>query len=62
MRMRSVTTLSEWDQSFRTYGPYASMINDITYSDYHVFRANSRVLPGFTPAPDEKSTDPSSQP
>jgi hypothetical protein len=62
MRMRSVTTLSEWDVSFRTYGPYSSMINDISYRDYHVFRSNSRVLPGFTPAPDENSPDPSSQP
>jgi len=58
MRMRSVITLSEWDESFKTYGPYTSMINDISYSDYHVFRTNSRVLPGFTPAPDEKSPDP----
>ncbi len=62
MRMRSVTTLSEWDESFKTYGPYATMINDITYSDYHVFRAKSRVLPGFNPAPDENSPDPPSPP
>ncbi len=55
MRMRSVTTLSEWDESFRTYGPYASMINDITYSDYHMFRTDSRVLSGFYPAPEDKS-------
>jgi hypothetical protein len=31
------------------YGPYASMLNDITFDRYHVFRSESRMLPGFTP-------------
>jgi VWFA-related protein len=60
MRMRSVTTLTEWDESYKTYGPYATMLNDITYDDYHVFKAKSRVLPGFNPAPGEKSSPPDS--
>jgi VWFA-related protein len=60
MRMRSVTTLTEWDESFKTYGPYATMLNDIAYDNYHVFKAKSRVLPGFNPAPVEKSSPPDS--
>jgi VWFA-related protein len=47
VRGRSVDVLGEWDESFRTYGPYAIMLNDITFSRYHVFRSESRVLPGF---------------
>ena len=59
MRMRSVTTLTEWDESFRTYGPYLTMLNDISYQDYHMFRGDSRMMPGFNPTPGENSSDPS---
>ncbi len=50
MRMRSVVTLREWDESFRTYGPYTTMLNDISYDNYHVFRGESRILPDYQPA------------
>lgn len=46
-RARSVIVLTEWDESFRTFGPYATMLDDITYDGYHMFRADSRLLPGF---------------
>jgi VWFA-related protein len=59
-RMRSVATLTEWDESFRTYGPYLTMLNDISYQDYHMFRGDSRMMPGFNPTKDENSADPSS--
>ena len=49
-RMRSVVTLREWDESFRTYGPYTTMLNDISYDNYHVFRGESRILPDYQPA------------
>jgi VWFA-related protein len=49
MRSRSVGILSEWDESFRTYGPYATMLNDVSFDRYHMFRSESRILPGFTP-------------
>ena len=52
MRVRSVRILSNWDEWFRVYGPYATMLNEVTFGGYHVFRSNSRVLPSFTP--DEK--------
>jgi VWFA-related protein len=48
-RARSVTVLTEWDESFRTYGPFATMLNDIVFERYHVFRAKSRMLTGFNP-------------
>jgi hypothetical protein len=35
---------TEWDEGFRTYGPYISMLNDISFSNYHVFRAQSHIL------------------
>ncbi len=48
-RGRSIISLKEWDQSFLSYGPYSSKMNDMRFSDYHVFRAESRLLPGFKP-------------
>jgi hypothetical protein len=35
--------------SFRTFGPYATMLNDISFSNYHVFRAQSHILTSFGP-------------
>lgn len=49
MRIRSVRILTDWDEWFRIYGPYATMLNDISFGVYHVFRSNSRILPTFTP-------------
>jgi hypothetical protein len=63
-RGRSVTVLSEtlknrekigFHESFRTYGPYATMLNDISFDAFHVFRADSHMLTGFTPAPEGES-------
>jgi len=54
MRARSIRTLREWDESFMTYGPYATALNDIAYSHYHMFGSESTVLSGFTPVPEEK--------
>ena len=63
-RGRSVAVLSEtlnarektqWYESFRTYGPYATLLNDITFDAFHMFRADSHMLPGFNPPPEGKS-------
>ena len=55
MRSRSATVLMDGDEGFRTYGPYATMVNDITYGGYHMSRAESRLMPGFKPEMDESS-------
>ena len=50
-RGRSIISLKEkeWDQSFLSYGPYSTKMNDMRFSNYHLFRAESRMLPGFKP-------------
>jgi hypothetical protein len=48
-RGRSIISLKLWDQSFLTYGPYSTRMNDMRFADYHLFRAESRILPGYTP-------------
>jgi VWFA-related protein len=63
-RGRSVAVLSEtlkdqqkiaWRESFRTYGPYGTMLNDISFDAFHMFRADSHMLTGLRPASDWKS-------
>jgi VWFA-related protein len=49
MRIRSLSLLMDWDEGFRTYGPYETMVNDISYGDYHMFRGESHMMPGFNP-------------
>ena len=49
-RVRSVGVLSDLGEFFMTFGPYTTMLNDISFDRYHVFRSESRILTGFTPA------------
>jgi hypothetical protein len=48
LRGRSVRVLSEWNESFRVWGPYGTMLNDISFDQYHLFRSESRMLTGFS--------------
>jgi VWFA-related protein len=50
-RWRSVVILTEWGQTLGVYGRFKTMLNDMTFSKYHVFRAQSRVLPEYAPVP-----------
>jgi VWFA-related protein len=52
VRGRDVGVIREWDEAFRTWGPYGTMLNDVSFDDYHMFRSESRMLTGFSP--DEK--------
>lgn len=49
-RSRSVATLLQWNVSFATWGPYETKMNVFTFDQYHMFRGNARIVPGFTPA------------
>ena len=37
------------DLSFLSWGPYSTKINDMRFSNYHIFRSESRILPSFNP-------------
>jgi hypothetical protein len=56
-----VTMLMEGDEGFRTYGPYDTELNDITYGDYHMFRGESRMMPGFDSGVDQTPPDPGAE-
>jgi hypothetical protein len=50
-RGRVEPLLDEWNVGFHTWGPYETRINDFIFDEYHVFRGESRILPGFTKVP-----------
>jgi hypothetical protein len=45
-RTVGVLALTDWGDSFRSYGPFATMLNEMDFDDYHIFRAESHVLTG----------------
>jgi hypothetical protein len=49
-RSRSVATLLQWNVGFATWGPYETEMNVFTFDQYHMFRGNARIVPGFKPA------------
>ena len=50
-RQRRVWAIDEWDMQFKIYGPFKTVLNDVTFSSYHLFRAQTTILPGFVPVP-----------
>jgi hypothetical protein len=50
-RQRTVKLVEEWGESFGVYGRFETILNDVTFEQYHIFRAQSRILPGYAPAP-----------
>ena len=53
-RQRTEWALHEWGQSFVVYGRYETLLNDVTFTRYHLFGSESTILPGFVPADDKQ--------
>jgi VWFA-related protein len=53
-RPRTVMTIHEWGENFKVYAPFESILSDMAYEKYHLFRPTARMLPGYTPAPKDK--------
>jgi hypothetical protein len=50
MRARSARVLSTFDDAFMAYGPYVTMLNNISFDRYHIFRSEAQVLTGIAPS------------
>lgn len=53
-RQRTVKLVKEWGESFGVYGRFETILNDVAFEKYHVFRADSRVLPSDPAAPKDQ--------
>jgi VWFA-related protein len=54
-RVRTIFDLHEWDDNFRVYGPFETMMDDVDFGQYHMFSGQTRILTGFDETPDGKS-------
>ena len=52
-RKRTVTEIHEWLDTSKTMSPFITVLNDTTFTNYHKFGSESRMLPGYTAAPNE---------
>jgi hypothetical protein len=53
-RGRRNVRVNEWGKSFKVYGPFETMLDDVSFSDYHMFRGEAHILTGYDEAPDGK--------
>lgn len=56
MRVRTVSTLNFWGQTFDIYAPYETILNDMVYTDYHKFGSEVRMLTGVDVIPGATAT------
>jgi len=51
-RKRTVIELHEWGDTLRTFAAFITVLNDVTFTNYHKFGSESRILPDVTPVPE----------
>jgi VWFA-related protein len=52
-RQRRLWETQEWGVSFRHYGPFKTMLNDVRFENYHLFRSESHMVPDYVPVQDK---------
>jgi VWFA-related protein len=52
-RGRRMIMMHEWGEDVAVPGPYETVLNDVSFGDYHIFRSDSRILIGEPPPPDQ---------
>lgn len=53
-RQRRLWEISEWGMTFRLYGPFKEILNDIRFANYHLFRSESHMLPDYIPVQEKQ--------
>jgi hypothetical protein len=54
LRQRRIMDIDEWGETFKVDAPFETLLDDMVFDKYHIFRSTARMLPGYTPAPEEK--------
>jgi VWFA-related protein len=45
-RFRTIFPMEDWGENFTLYGPFETMMDDVTFTDYHMFQGEARILSG----------------
>ena len=48
-RGRRDVRVNEWGKSAKVYGPFETMLDDVSFGGYHMFLGEARVLAGYEP-------------
>jgi VWFA-related protein len=48
-RGRRMMLIREWGQNAEVPGPYETVLNDVSFEDYHIFRSQTRLITGGPP-------------
>jgi hypothetical protein len=56
-RGRRSGRLNEWGENFKVCGPYETMLDDVSFGDYHMFRGEAHIFTGYDAAPEGKQGD-----
>jgi hypothetical protein len=54
--------MDEWGVSFKLYGQFETAMDDVTFSEYHMFHGEARILSGDSSMLNEKNPFPDSAP
>jgi VWFA-related protein len=53
-RQRRIMDIDEWGETLKVDAPFETLLDDMAFDKYHIFRSTARMLPGYTPAPGGK--------
>ena len=53
-RQRRIMDIDEWGETFKVDAPFETLLDEMAFDKYHIFRSTARMLPGYTPAPENK--------
>jgi VWFA-related protein len=62
VRVRTIFPMDEWGVSFKLYGQFETAMDDVTFSEYHMFHGEARILSGDSSMLNEKNPFPDSAP
>jgi VWFA-related protein len=53
-RQRRIMDIDEWGETFKVDAPFETLLDDRAFDKCHMFRPTARLLPGYTPAREDK--------
>jgi VWFA-related protein len=53
-RQRRIMDIDEWGETFKVDAPFETLLDDMVFDKYHMFRSTARMLPGYTLAREDK--------
>jgi hypothetical protein len=53
-RQRRIMDIDEWGETLKVDAPFETLLDDMAFDKYHIFRSTARMLPGYTPASEIK--------